>query len=144
MIQALDRGGAIRVLPGNTFNEKRTKMLVDHLRYKVLVGHGKREVFHVIFLTNNMSFIDEMTVDSENSSELSLRMRDLFSKALLVGSRIMILAHNHPSGDCRPSSTDIKTTARIRSLALALDIDLADHLIFTTKSVYSMRAGGNL
>ena len=73
-----------------------------------------------------------------------LRLRELFARGLSLGADGMIMAHNHPSGDCRPSSCDIEATLRIAELGKSLEIELIDHLIFTQKSVYSMRWGGEL
>lgn len=75
---------------------------------------------------------------------LSVRMREIFGEALRLDPRGMILAHNHPSGHCRPSGSDIIATRRLAEVARALDIVLIDHLIFTDEAVYSMRAGGLL
>ena len=61
-----------------------------------------------------------------------------------MGARGLIVAHNHPSGDCRPSRSDILATHRLKEVAIALDIELIDHLILTENAVYSMRAGGDL
>ena len=65
-------------------------------------------------------------------------------EALRLDARGIILAHNHPSGECRPSGCDIAATHQLAAVASALDIELIDHLIFTHEAVYSMRAGGLL
>jgi DNA repair protein RadC len=75
---------------------------------------------------------------------LFLRMRENFGEALRLDAHGLILAHNHPSGHCRPSSCDIIATRRLAEVARALDIVLIDHLILTDEAVYSMRAGGLL
>lgn len=75
---------------------------------------------------------------------LSVRMRENFGEALRLDARELILAHNHPSGQCRPSSCDMTATRRLAEVARALDIVLIDHLILTDEAVYSMRAGGLL
>jgi DNA repair protein RadC len=71
-------------------------------------------------------------------------MRGLLGEALRLDAVGIILAHNHPSGQCRPSERDISATRRLCDVAKALDIALIDHLIFTEDAVYSMRAGGLL
>lgn len=119
-------------------------LMISYLREKLYQNYNERERFHVIFLSREHSFIDEMTFFDGNCQEISFRTRDLFSKALSVGSQAIILAHNHPSGDCRPSQADLRTTEKIRAISKALDIELADHLIFSRTAVYSMRAGGHL
>ncbi|WP_197409561.1 JAB domain-containing protein [Erythrobacter sp. YT30] len=118
--------------------------MIDYMRSRVFSSCDTSERLHAVFLGKNRCFLGEITFEGKNSSELSLRMRDLFSKALNVETKVMIIAHNHPSGDCRPSAMDIQVTSRIAALSEALDIELADHLIFTRTAVYSMRAGGDL
>ncbi|KPF64699.1 DNA repair protein [Porphyrobacter sp. AAP60] len=118
--------------------------LVAHLGKVVLSPEGKHERAHVIFVDGGRSFLGDSGIGMGSIGALSLRMREVFGEALRLGARGMILAHNHPSGDCRPSSSDIAATRRLAEVAGALDIELIDHLIFTTDAVYSMRAGGML
>ncbi|MEL7198361.1 MAG: JAB domain-containing protein [Pseudomonadota bacterium] len=124
--------------------EAGAQSITQHLRKSVFSNCTINERFHAIFIDRNRNFIDEVTFYSENISKISLRMRDLFARALSVGSGAIIISHNHPSGDCRPSVKDIQATARICAIAGALDIELVDHLIFTSSSLYSMRARGDL
>lgn len=83
---------------------------------------------------------DEMLVCGSPSS-VGLRTRLVFSRAMEFGASGLLLAHNHPSGRCRPSSDDLSATNRIRDIAAALDIVLLDHLILTWDEIYSMRLG---
>jgi DNA repair protein RadC len=71
-------------------------------------------------------------------------MRSLFGEALRLNAAGMILAHNHPSGQCRPSDCDIAATRRLQDVGRALDITLSDQRSFPRKALYSMRAGGLL
>ena len=54
----------------------------------------------------------------------------------------VIIAHNHPSGNLKPSSQDIEITKRIKDGLKLLDIDLCDHIILTATSYTSMQAEG--
>ena len=67
--------------------------------------------------------------------------RSLFASALTLDARGIILAHNHPSGDPRPSNADLTATKRVKAMAEQLGIELIDHLIFTDESAYSIRRG---
>lgn len=118
--------------------------LVAYLGKVVLEPGSSHERGHVIFLDEGRSYLGDTAIGMGSFSALSLRMREVFGEALRLGARGMILAHNHPSGDCRPSGSDIAATRRLAEIARALDIELIDHLIFTTEAVYSMRAGGLL
>ena len=120
------------------------RAMVDFLRARVLEPPACLERFHTIFLDDQFAFLGDAPMGTGGAASLSVRMRDLFGAALNLQARAMIAAHNHPSGQCRPSQYDIDSTRRLKSIADALDIELLDHLIFTRTSVYSMRAGGLL
>lgn len=49
----------------------------------------------------------------------------------------VIIAHNHPSGNAKPSQDDINLTKKIREMLALLDAKLVDHLILTNKTYYS-------
>ena len=49
----------------------------------------------------------------------------------------VILMHNHPSGDSRPSSSDIKATRDVKDCLKLFDIALVDHIILTSTEYYS-------
>ncbi len=111
----------------------------------MVVGeHGTIERLHSLFLDESGNYVGDASLGHGARSALSLRMRELFGRALSMNAKGMVIAHNHPSGFCRPSQSDIIATHRIRSIAETLDVELVDHLIFTRDTVYSMRAGGNL
>lgn len=122
-------------------NMRRDSAMIDFLRAMVIAKPFEAERFHVIFVDNKRSYLGDTPLGLGGTGRLSLRMRDLFSKALGFGAHGILIAHNHPSGQCRPSRADIISTRRLETVATALDIELVDHLIFTKSAVYSMRAG---
>ena len=65
--------------------------------------------------------------------------RDIFTKAFEVEAVMMILLHNHPSGDPTPSEDDIQITKRIQKGAVILGIDLVDHIIIGDNIYYSFK-----
>ena len=56
----------------------------------------------------------------------------------------VIICHNHPSGDKRPSDADLNITRRIKDALLLLDIKLIDHIIITENDFYSFADNGDL
>jgi len=124
--------------------ERQLATLMARLRWAILRPPATGERFHAIFLDHRASIVGDSPVIIGKTGTLSLKMRDLFTHALSADAKGMILAHNHPSGDCRPSEKDINATRRISEVANALDIALIDHLIFTNTAVFSMRAGDTL
>lgn len=119
-------------------------VLFDYLHRSFDLADYARERFHVVFLDRSRRYLDDSVLASGSSIHLPVRLRELFARALRLDAAGIIVAHNHPSGDCRPSSQDIHATQRLRDVGQALDIELLDHLIFTREKAYSMRAGGRL
>jgi DNA repair protein RadC len=74
----------------------------------------------------------------------ALPLRAIVQAALERNAAGLIVAHNHPSGDLRPSPEDIDATRRLSRLAAELGIRLHDHLIFAGRSCSSFRALGLL
>ncbi|HEX7755815.1 MAG TPA: JAB domain-containing protein [Niabella sp.] len=64
--------------------------------------------------------------------------RLVFFAALRCHATGLILAHNHPSGNLKPSSYDEMLTRRIRNIGQELDIRLIDHLIISSEGYFSM------
>jgi len=79
---------------------------------------------------------DERTVD--------FPLREIIKDAALHGSAGIVLAHNHPSGDARPSDRDCRATRRLAAAAEALDCTILDHLIFGGADCSSLRQLGYL
>ena len=107
--------------------------------------HGLgREHFYAIFLDAERRYLGDRFLRGEGVAALQLRAREILAEGLLLEARGLIIAHNHPSGICRPSDGDLRATKKLSEIACALDIELMDHLIITRDCVYSIRAGGNL
>lgn len=71
-------------------------------------------------------------------------VRHIFSIALLCNSTGLIIAHNHPSGNLKPSKDDLDITKRIKEIGKLHTIQLLDHLIITKDSYYSFSDNGDL
>jgi DNA repair protein RadC len=116
--------------------------LVSYLRAAVLSGADQRERAHVLYSDAAQRYLGEAAVGAGSIASLVLDPREILATGFSLGARGMILAHNHPSGDCRPSRADLIATRRLSLLGQAVDLPLLDHLIITSASAYSMRAGG--
>lgn len=68
----------------------------------------------------------------------------IIADAALHKSAGLILAHNHPSGDSRPSESDCRATRRLATAAEALDCAILDHLVFAGEECTSFRRMGLL
>jgi DNA repair protein RadC len=124
--------------------EVQTLRLINHLRDALLRGVDQRERAHVLFLDANRRYLGEIAIGVGGVASLVLEPRKILDAGFGLGARGMILAHNHPSGDCRPSRADVAATWRLAWLGRMVDLLLLDHFIITATGVYSMRAGGTL
>jgi DNA repair protein RadC len=70
--------------------------------------------------------------------------KDIIADAAAHGSSGLVLAHNHPSGDPRPSDSDCRSTRRLAVAAEALDCAVLDHLVFAGAECSSFRQMGLL
>ena len=68
--------------------------------------------------------------------------REVLKHALLCSAANIILIHNHPSGNCRPSESDIHLTKTIKDTARVLGLDVLDHLIIAGEKFFSFREEG--
>jgi DNA repair protein RadC len=68
--------------------------------------------------------------------------KKIVGDAIELGTKGLILAHNHPSGDASPSTADINFTKQIALLCEQLDVTLLDHLIFAGADWISLRQKG--
>src|SRR3546814_8639122 len=72
-----------------------------------------------------------------------LPIRTIVQEALLHGYDRFLLLHNHPSGDPRPSRTDLQATRLLCRTARTLELELIDHLILASSGCFSFRDAGD-
>jgi DNA repair protein RadC len=68
--------------------------------------------------------------------------REVFADPILDRASAAVVAHNHPSGDLRPSEEDMEITLRLKTAADILGIHFLDHLIFSQSAWFSCRQSG--
>lgn len=73
---------------------------------------------------------------------MKLTMPDHLLTLLGHDVRGIVLAHNHPSGICRPSADDVNLTRQLMRALQVMKITVLDHLIFTEDDVISLREQG--
>ena len=75
---------------------------------------------------------------------VEMPVREIIIDAARLGSAGIVLAHNHPGGDPRPSKADCRATRKLVRAGEAIDLALLDHLIFAGRECRSMRRLGLL
>jgi DNA repair protein RadC len=83
-------------------------------------------------------------ISSGGISGTVLDTRVIFQGALLANASSLIIFHNHPSSNLKPSKADKDITNKIKKAGELLDIILLDHLIITEHSYYSFADEGIL
>ncbi|MBR4826489.1 MAG: JAB domain-containing protein, partial [Bacteroidales bacterium] len=80
----------------------------------------------------------QMTVGGQKSTTIDVAL--IVRKAIERGAPNLILVHNHPHGDPRPSRGDIKETANLRDACTACSLRLLDHIIIADEHFYSFNS----
>lgn len=106
-------------------------------------GNRSREHLLVAHVDAATRFLHLQEYPGEPAS-VGLPVRDIVADALRLGSAGVIIAHNHPSGDARPSDADFRATRRLARAGKAIDLAVLDHLIFADRNCSSMRRMGLL
>ena len=102
------------------------------------------EEFHVLLLNQSAIVIDSVRIGVGGLTETAVDVRVILREALLKSATALILCHNHPSGNLRPSVHDDRLTRQVQEAARLLNLNLADHVIFTDSGYYSYADEGRL
>jgi DNA repair protein RadC len=102
------------------------------------------EEFWVIFLNRGNFVIDKKCMSKGGISGTVVDIRIILKQAIESLASSIILCHNHPSGNLKPSNEDILLTRKCKDAALLLDIKLLDHLIFNENKYFSFCDEGML
>lgn len=100
------------------------------------------EEFKVMLLNRSNRVLGIIDISFGGISQVSVDVKVIFAAALKAGASCMILAHNHPSGNLKPSSADMQLTNKIVSAASLFDLNVHDHIIMTSEEYYSYRDNG--
>lgn len=113
------------------------KFPVDILPLIQHFGDRKQEHFLCISINgaNEVMNVRVVTIGLVNKSHV--HPRELFADVIEERASAVIIAHNHPNGDLKPSDEDIRITKRIKDSSTVLGINLLDHIIFNSKGYYS-------
>lgn len=97
--------------------------------YMEEMRHQEKEKILLLLLDNKLHFIEEYMISLGTVNSSLLSTRDVFIRALKVRASHIMLLHNHPSGDPKPSRQDILITRKIKEAGELMDIPLVDHII---------------
>lgn len=122
--------------PRITSSQNAYNVIAPHL---LDLGH---EEFWIIMLNKANVVIKKAQVSSGGVSGTIADPKIIFKKAVESLASSVILVHNHPSGNLKPSQADIMLTRKLKEAGKLLDIPVLDHLIFTDHNYYSFADEG--
>ena len=102
------------------------------------------EEFIAVCLNRANKVIGYYKVGAGGFSGVVCDVKVIMTMALQSSASSIIVAHNHPSGNLKPSENDRKMTDKINGACKLLDINLLDHIILTTDGHYSFAEEGQL
>lgn len=114
--------------------------IAEYLR--AILEYRKQEVFAVVYL-NRANRITQFEIISEGGMTGTVAdPRIILKKALENDATSIVLCHNHPSGNLRPSKADELITQKIKQAAAFLDILVMDHIIVSNEGYFSFADEG--
>ncbi len=103
-----------------------------------------REEFNILLLNRANHVLGWFNVSVGGTSATVIDPKLIFSVALKCNASGIILAHNHPSGNLKPSDSDLELTKKLKKGGDLLEIRILDHLIISTESFFSFADEGIL
>jgi DNA repair protein RadC len=106
------------------------------------IGSDSQENLVVICLDTKFNVTCYSLVHKGTINQSVVHSRDIFQRAILSNAKQIILGHNHPSNDPKPSDNDTRFTNNIVESGKLLGIPIVDHLIVGTDTYYSYQEHG--
>lgn len=119
-----------------------TRVVGEYLK---LTFFGKEhECFVALFLNmrNNLLGTEELFRGSLNQT--TVHPREVVKMALRYNAASVIVAHNHPSGDPRPSDSDLRLTKTLKQALELIEVELLDHIVVAGTRLYSFADHGKV
>lgn len=101
-----------------------------------------REEFVILLLSRANRVLGISRLSKGGLAGTIVDIRHVVQSALMANAASIILCHNHPSGNLKPSQADLTMTARVKEAAALFDISVLDHLILTDEGYLSFADDG--
>jgi len=106
------------------------------------LGDLPHEEFWVVFLNRANKIIGKEQMSKGGIAGTVVDIRLILKKSIENSASAIIVAHNHPSGNLKPSEADISLTKKLLQSCKILDIELFDHLIIGNNDFFSFKEAG--
>lgn len=111
---------------------------------RAIMGPEKREQVRVLFLNDQHQLLADDIMGQGTVDHTPVYPREIVARALQLKATLLVLVHNHPSGDPTPSADDVVMTNQICGAAKIMNIHVWDHIIVAGEKLLSMREAGFL
>ena len=112
-----------------------TDALIEFCR--CAMGYSEVEVLRIIYVDAKLKVMETEILQKGSVSSVNINPRDIVSNALKKNASGIIMVHNHPSGDPRPSDNDVNATKRVKEACDTVGVTLHEHIIITPSDYYS-------
>ncbi len=109
-----------------------------------MLARERVEHFRVLYLDNRNRLLADEQQGSGTVNHTPVYPREVVRRAIELHASALIMVHNHPSGDPRPSAADVAMTREVSQAARALSLTLHDHVIIGNGAWVSLRREGLL
>lgn len=109
-----------------------------------IAPNNSQEHFIAVYLSGAHEPIGYSVISTGLLTSCPVHPREVYSRALVLGTYSIIIAHNHPSDTTTPSPEDRKITQQLKEAGALLGIKVLDHIIFTDTEHYSFQEMGEL
>jgi DNA repair protein RadC len=130
---------AMRILAGmelgrrvyGIYSQEKISIQNSKQAYELLKNMSKFKQEHVValYLNSRFELIEKKTIRIGGVDNSQLLPRDVITYALDNNSSYVVMAHNHPSGDCSPSQEDMLLTQRLSEAMNLMGITLLEHIV---------------
>ena len=103
-----------------------------------------REFFKLLLLNNAGRLLGITHLSEGGTNEVIVDIRHIMQAAILANATGIVLCHNHPSGNLKPSVADDKMTEKVKAACAIFGISLTDHLVLSSESYYSYADEGSI
>lgn len=97
----------------------------------------KQEHFLCISINGANEIMNVRVVSIGLVNKSHVHPREVFAEVISERASAVIVAHNHPQGELKPSNEDVQITKQLKQAARILGLSLLDHIIFNSKGYYS-------
>jgi DNA repair protein RadC len=99
--------------------------------YEELGMIEQKEIFSVLLIDKGNKVLGFLKVSEGSAVATVVDVQYILRAAILSGSSQLIICHNHPSGNLKPSQADLELTTKLKQACILLEIKLLDHIILS-------------